>query len=320
MHPQSTDPVGNRWGAMQRYLIRRVLWLFPVLIFISLITFVLMHSVPGGPWDRDKKLAPQVVENLNRKYGLDKPLWQQYASFLGNAAQGDLGVSFIYQDRKVTDVIREGFPVTATLAVSAILIAIAIGIPLGVLAALRQNSWVDYLCLFFATIGASVPNFVMGIVLIIVLSVGLHLLPTGGWGSWQKVIMPALALGFYPAALLARMTRASMIEAIRQDYVRTARAKGLVENVVLWRHIFKNALIPVVTVLGPWVAILITGSFIVESIFAVPGIGKFYIQGIFARDYGLLMGTTLFYAVVIAVANLSVDILYAFIDPRIRYE
>lgn len=305
---------------MQRYLIRRVLWIIPVLIFISLITFVLMHSVPGGPWDRDKKLAPQVVENLNRRYGLDKPLWEQYLTFLSNAAQGDLGVSFIYQDRKVTDVIREGFPVTATLATAAIVIAILIGIPLGVLAALRQNSWVDYLCLFFATIGASVPNFVMGIVLMIVLSVGLHLLPTGGWGSWQKVVMPALALGFYPAALLARMTRASMIEAIRQDYVRTARAKGLVENVILWRHIFKNALIPVVTVLGPWVAILITGSFIIESIFAIPGIGKFYIQGIFARDYGLLMGTTLFYAVVIAFANLFVDLVYAFIDPRIRYE
>ncbi len=305
---------------MQRYLIRRLLWMIPVLISISLITFVLMHSVPGGPWDRSKQLAPQVVENLNRRYGLDKPLWEQYTSFVGNAARGDLGVSFIYQDRKVTDVILEGLPVTATLAFAAIIFAILIGIPLGVIAALRQNSWVDYLSLFFATIGASVPNFVMGIVLIILLSVGLHLLPTGGWGSWQKVVMPAMSLGFYPGALLARMTRASMIEAMRQDYVRTARSKGLVEDIVLWRHIFKNALIPVVTILGPWMAILITGSFIVESIFAIPGIGKFYIQGIFARDYGLLMGTTLFYAVVIAVANLLVDILYAFIDPRIRYD
>lgn len=305
---------------MQRYLIQRFLWIIPVLFFISLITFVLMHAVPGGPWDQDKKLAPQVVENLNRRYGLDRPLHEQYFTFLGNAVQGDLGVSFIYQDRKVTDVILDGLPVTATLAAAALLVAIATGIPLGVLAALRQNSWVDYLCLFFATIGASVPNFVMGIVLIILLSVTLHLLPTGGWGTWQKIIMPALALGLYPAALLARMTRAAMIEAIRQDFVRTARAKGLVENVILWRHIFKNALIPVVTVLGPTAAVLITGSFIIESIFAVPGIGKFYIQGIFARDYGLLMGTTLFYAVVIAFANLLVDVLYAFIDPRIRYQ
>mgnify|MGYP005851184781 CR=1 FL=1 len=304
---------------MQQYVVRRLLWIIPVLVFISLITFVLMHSVPGGPWDREKKLAPQVVENLNRRYGLDKPVWQQYLDFLTGAARGDLGVSFIYQGRKVTDVIREGLPVTATLAVAALSLALLVGVPLGILAALRQNSWVDYVCLFFATLGASVPNFVMAMMLIIFLSVGLHLLPTGGWGTWQKAVMPAMALASYPAALLARITRASMIEAIRQDYVRTAQAKGLVETVILFRHILKNALIPVVTVLGPLAAGLIAGSFIIESIFAVPGIGKFFIQGIFARDYGLMMGTTLFYAVVIAFANLSVDILYAVIDPRIRY-
>lgn len=304
---------------MQQYVIRRLLWIIPVLVFISLITFVLMHSVPGGPWDREKKLAPQVVENLNRRYGLDKPVWQQYLDFLTSAVRGDLGVSFIYQDRKVTDVIREGLPVTATLALVALGLAVLVGVPLGILAALRQNSWVDYVCLFFATLGASIPNFVMAMMLIIFLSVGLHLLPTGGWGTWQKAVMPAMALASYPAALLARITRASMIEAIRQDYVRTAQAKGLVETVILFRHILKNALIPVVTVLGPIAATLIAGSFIIESIFAVPGIGKFFIQGIFARDYGLMMGTTLFYAVVIAFANLSVDILYAIIDPRIRY-
>ncbi len=305
---------------MQRYVIRRLLWMIPVLIFISLITFLLMHSVPGGPWDRDKQLAPAVIENLNRRYGLDKPLWEQYVSYLGSAVHGDLGVSFIYQDRSVTDVIREGLPVTATLATLAMLVAVLFGIPLGIVAALRQNSWVDYTCLFLATIGASVPNFVLGILLMIALSVGLHLLPTSGWGEWQKAIMPALALGVYPAAVIARITRASMIEAIRQDYVRTARAKGLVEIVILSRHILKNALIPVVTVLGPVAASLIAGSFIIESVFAIPGIGKFYIQGIFARDYGLMMGATLFYAVVIAFANLVVDLLYAFIDPRIRYQ
>ncbi len=305
---------------MQRYVIRRLLWMIPVLIFISLITFLLMHAVPGGPWDRDKQLAPAVIENLNRRYGLDKPLWEQYVSYLGNAVHGDLGISFIYQDRSVTDIIREGLPVTATLATLAMLVAVLFGIPLGILAALRQNSWVDYTCLFLATIGASVPNFVLGILLMIAFSVALHLLPTSGWGEWQKAIMPALALGVYPAAVIARITRASMIEAIRQDYVRTARAKGLVEIVILSRHILKNALIPVVTVLGPVAASLIAGSFIIESVFAIPGIGKFYIQGIFARDYGLMMGATLFYAVVIAFANLAVDILYAFIDPRIRYQ
>ena len=305
---------------MQLYLIRRVLWIIPVLFFITLITFALMHSVPGGPWDREKRLAPAVVENLNRRYGLDKPVWLQYVDFLGNAVHGDLGVSFSYQDRKVTDVILEGLPVTATLAFSALLVALLIGIPMGIIAAIKQNSWADYLCLFFATIGGAVPNFVMAMLLIIVFSVGLHWLPTSGWGTWQKLLMPAFALGVYHAALLARITRASMIEAIRQDYVRTARAKGMLESLILLRHILKNAMIPVVTILGPVAAGLIAGSFIIESIFAVPGVGKFFIQGIFARDYGLMMGTTLFYAAVIAFANLAVDILYGFIDPRIRYQ
>jgi oligopeptide transport system permease protein len=294
--------------------------MIPVLIFISLVTFSLMHSVPGGPWSRDKQLAPAVIENLNRRYGLDKPLWEQYVNYLTGAVRGDLGVSFNFQDRAVTDVILEGLPITASLAGTAILVAVLIGIPLGILAALRQNSWVDYVCLFFATIGASLPNVVIGILLIIVMSVWLHLLPTGGWGTWQKAIMPAFALGLYHAAVLARITRASMIEAIRQDYVRTARAKGVAEQMILGRHILKNAMIPVVTVLGPVAAGLIAGSFIIEQVFAVPGIGRFYIQGIFARDYGLMMGATLFYAVVIAFANLAVDVLYAFIDPRIRFK
>jgi oligopeptide transport system permease protein len=304
---------------MQRYIIRRVLWLIPVLFFISLITFLLMHSVPGGPWDKDKRVAPQVLENLNRKYGLDRPMHEQYLTFVANAVRGDLGVSFSFQDRAVTDVIRQGLPVTGTLALAAIAFAILLGIPLGIVAALRQNSWVDYVSLFIATIGASVPGFVMAMIMIITLSVGLKLLPTGGWGTWQGAVMPAIALGLHPAAVLARITRASMIEAIRQDYVRTARAKGLAESVILIRHTLKNALIPVVTVIGPVTAGLLAGSFIIESIFAVPGVGRFYIQAIFARDYGLMMGTTLFYATVIAFANLWVDILYAFIDPRIRY-
>jgi oligopeptide transport system permease protein len=304
---------------MLQYLIRRLFWTVPVLLFISLVTFALMHAVPGGPWDGEKKLDPAVVENLNRKYGLDKPVWYQYAIFLGNAVRGDLGVSFTNQDRKVSDVIFQGLPATATLAITALAITLLIGIPLGMLAAHRQNRWIDYLCLLFATIGASIPNFVMAMLLIITLSVGLHILPTGGWGDWQKAIMPALALALYPSALLARITRAGTLEALNQDYTRTARAKGLSEVVVSRRHVLKNAIIPAVTVLGPITASLIAGSFIIESIFAIPGIGRFFVQSIFARDYGLMMGTTLFYAVVIALANLVVDLLYAVLDPRIRY-
>ncbi len=303
---------------MQRYLMARLLWMFPVLLSISLITFVLMHAAPGGPWDGEKKLSPSVVEQLNLRYGLDRPVWEQYLTFLGNALRGDLGVSFAYQDRSVVDVIGEGLPVTATLAAMALAVTLLIGLPLGIAAALRQNSWIDHLCLLLATLGSCVPNFVLAIVLVIVLAVGLQLLPTSGWGSWQKAVMPALALGFHHSALLARITRASLIEVIREEYVLTARAKGLREGVVLRRHILKNALIPVVTVLGPIVASLIAGSFVIESVFAIPGVGRHYVQAIFGRDYGMLMGMTLFYAAIISLANLVVDVAYAYLDPRIR--
>lgn len=304
---------------MTSYLIRRILWIIPVLLVVSLITFSLMHLVPGGPWDREKNLAPAIVENLNRKYNLDKPIWEQYLFFLWNASHGDLGISYTSQDKNVSEIILRGFPITATLGLVALAFALIVGLGLGILSALRQNSWLDYLSLFFATLGASTPNFVSAIVLIIVFAVGLHLLKTGGWGSPAQVIMPAIALGFTPAAFLTRITRASLLEALGQDYVRTARAKGLSERVVLTRHIVKNALIPVVTVLGPLAAYLVTGSFIIENVFAIPGIGRIFIQGIGARDYALIMGATLFYAFIVAAANLAVDLFYGVIDPRIRY-
>jgi oligopeptide transport system permease protein len=305
---------------MQRYLIRRLLWMVPVLFFVALVTFSLMHAVPGGPFERENRsLPPATIENLRRRYGLDQPLPEQFLRFLGNALRGDLGVSYQYQDRPVTQVLLQGLPRTATLGLIALAIALCVGIPLGTLAALRQNSWVDYLSLFLATLGASVPNFVVAIVLVIVFSVWLHQLPTGGWGTPKHLIMPALALAFGPTAYIARMTRASMLDAIRQDYVRTARAKGLHERTVISRHTLPNALIPVLTVVGPITANLLLGSFIIESIFSIPGIGREYVQSIGARDYGMIMGTTLFYAVVIAVANLIVDLLYGVVDPRIRY-
>jgi oligopeptide transport system permease protein len=305
---------------MQRYLIRRLLWMIPVLFFVALVTFSLMHAVPGGPFERENRsLPPATIENLRRRYGLDQPLPEQFLRFLGNALRGDLGVSYQYQDRPVTQVLLQGLSRTATLGLIALAIALCVGIPLGTLAALRQNSWVDYLSLFLATLGASVPNFVVAIVLVIVFSVWLHQLPTGGWGTPKHLIMPALALAFGPTAYIARMTRASLLDAIRQDYVRTARAKGLHERTVISRHTLPNALIPVLTVVGPITANLLLGSFIIESIFSIPGIGREYVQSIGARDYGMIMGTTLFYAVVIAVANLIVDLLYGVVDPRIRY-
>ena len=304
---------------MTRFIIRRILWLVPVLLFVSLITFTLMHVTPGGPWDKEKPVSAQAVANLNARYNLDKPAWQQYLIYMGNALRGDLGPSYTYQDRSVTQIILQGLPTTASLGVLAALVALVIGVPLGVIAASRQNTRIDYTALAFGTVFASVPSFVLGFLLIIVFALSLHLVPTSGWGKPSQYVLPVLTLGLNQAALLTRITRASVLDVSRQDFMRTARAKGLREELLIRRHLLKNALIPVVTVMGPILAFLLVGSLIVETIFSVPGIGRLLVQGISQRDYSLIMGTTLLYAFVIAVLNLVVDVLYAFIDPRITY-
>ncbi len=305
---------------MLRFVIRRILWLLLVLFIVLAITFILMHLVPGGPWDREKALAPKVVEALNKRYGLDKPLWEQFFNYVGGVLHGDLGISYSRSDRTVTSILMEGLPKTATLGVLAFVLAQSLGIPFGMAAALKQNSLIDYISVLFATVFASIPGFVLGILLMIIFSVTLHWLPTSGWGTVQQLVMPVLCLAALPAAQSARITRASTLDVMRQDYVRTARSKGLIENVVRVRHIFRNSLIPVVTVAGPELANLVTGSFIIENLFAIPGIGRMFVQGIGARDYSLIMGSILFYAITIAILNLVVDILYAAIDPRIRLE
>ena len=279
-----------------------------------------MHLVPGGPWDREKALAPKVVEALNRRYGLEKPLWEQFFSYIGGVLRGDLGISYSRSDRTVTSILMQGLPKTATLGVLAFVLAQAVGIPFGVVAALKQNSTIDYISVIFATIFASIPGFVLGILLMILFSVILHWFPTSGWGSVQQLIMPVICLAALPAAQSARITRASTLDVMRQDYIRTARSKGLKENIVRIRHILRNSLIPVVTVAGPELANLVTGSFIIENLFVIPGVGRMFVQGISARDYSLIMGAVLFYALTIAILNLVVDILYAAIDPRIRYD
>jgi oligopeptide transport system permease protein len=304
---------------MTRFIVRRIMWLIPILVFVSLITFTLMHVTPGGPWDKDKPVSAQVAANLNAKYNLDKPAWQQYVLYMSNAVRGDLGPSFTYQDRSVTQIILGGLPTTASLGVLAALVAILIGVPLGVIAAIRQNSMIDYTALAFGTVSASVPSFVLGFLLIIVFALTLHLVPTSGWGKPEQYVLPVLTLGLNQAALLTRITRASVLDVNRQDFIRTARAKGLQETLLVRRHLLKNALIPIVTVIGPILAFLLVGSLIVETIFSVPGIGRLLVQGISQRDYSLIMGTTLVYAFVIAGLNLVVDVLYAFIDPRITY-
>ncbi len=304
---------------MGRYLVWRTASLVPVLLGVSAITFALMHLVPGGPWDEEKALAPAVVENLNRRYGLDLPLWQQFASFLLRAVKGDLGTSYLYQDRSVTEILLRGLPVTASLGLLALALALTVGLSLGTVAAVRQNEWPDYLAVLFATAGASVPSFVLGIFLVAVFAVTLGWLPSGGWGGPQRAVLPALALAAYPAAYLARITRSALLEALHQDYVRTARAKGLHERRVLLGHALRNALIPVLSVSGPLAANFVTGSFIIESLFSVPGIGRIFVQAVFARDYGLILGATLVYALAVVLANYAVDLLYAVVDPRIRY-
>jgi oligopeptide transport system permease protein len=238
---------------------------------------------------------------------------------MSGVIRGDLGPSYTYQDRSVTQIILGGLPNTASLGAFAALVAIMVGVPLGVLAAMRQNTSVDYGALAFGTIFASVPTFVLGFVLIIVFALTLHLVPTSGWGKPNQYILPVLTLGLNQAALLTRITRASVLDVTRQDFMRTARAKGLREFLLVRRHLLKNAMIPVVTVLGPVLAFLIVGSLVVENIFSIPGVGRLLVQGISQRDYSLIMGTTLMYAFVIAMLNLIVDVLYAFIDPRISY-
>ncbi len=308
---------------MGRYVIRRLLWAALGLFIVAFITFALMHMVPGGPWDvmgSGKTLSPTVIANIKAKYGWDDPYIVQFGKYILNALRGDLGVSYLYQDRGVTQILMQGLPITASLAVTSFALALLIGLPLGAVAALKQNSVVDYISVVFATIFASVPGFVLGIFLIIVFSVYLHWVPTSGWGDFKHIILPSLSLAALPAAYIARISRASILDVVRQDYVRTARSKGLAERIVMIRHVLRNALIPVVTIAGPEFAGLIAGSFIIENLFSIPGIGRLFVQGVYQRDYGLIMGTVLFYAFAVAIVNLIVDVLYGAIDPRIRYD
>jgi len=305
--------------------------MIPVLFFVIVITFVLMHLAPGGPWDREgKQLTPQVINNLNIKYGLDKPLPQQFLTYIWGVVHFDFGDSLRSPGQHVSQRVLESWPYTFTLGAVTFLLLVPLGIGLGVVAALRQNSVADYAALGLATAAASTPNFVIGIFLIIFLALGMNrltggtfYLPTGGmpqpFNPFQvELIMPVITLGALPTAYIARLTRSSTLDTLRQDFVRTAWAKGLQARLVVMRHVLKNSLIPVVTALGPTFAFLVTGSFIVETLFSIPGIGRSFVTSISGRDYTMILGTTILFAVLIAVVNLIVDVLYVFIDPRVR--
>jgi oligopeptide transport system permease protein len=304
---------------MGSYLVRRVLWLIPVLLIVALITFTLMHLVPGGPWSTDKAVARGVQAAIDRQYHLSEPVWAQFGYWLFDFVRGNFGPSFRYADRSINAIIADGLPATVQLGLMAFTMSVAIGIPLGVIAALGHNRWPDYLATFISLIGIATPSFVLAVLLIVVFSVWLKVLPALGWGAPDTWVLPTVALAGYQIAQIARYTRASMLEVTRKDYVRTAQSKGLKERAIVVRHMIRNALIPVVTILGPILAFLVTGSFIIEAFFGIPGIGRYYVQAIVQRDYSLIMAMTVIYAFAVAAMNVVVDVLYGYIDPRIRY-
>jgi ABC-type dipeptide/oligopeptide/nickel transport system permease component len=285
----------------------------------SLITFALMHSVPGGPFDETKMpLPPAAKANILRKYGLDRPLWEQYVRYMWNALHLDFGISFQSPTETVTELIARVWPPTVQLGLMTILLSYTLGLTLGILAALRQNSWLDYTVTFSSTLGMTVPSFVVATWLLFILSVRLRWLPTGGWEEPKHYIMPVLAFSLAPMALVARYTRVSMLESMRADHVRTARSKGLTEKRVVLGHVFKIALIPLITVLGPMIPNLLTGSIFIEAVFRVPGLGRFFVTSTFERDYPMIMALILLIAVLWGITYLLSDILYTIVDPRVR--
>ncbi len=352
---------------MGRYIIRRLLYLVMVLLAVSAITFGLMHAVPGGPFDREKALPPEIMANLNKRYHLDDPLIVQYGNYLNDvfiphfsttaptsAFEDDamikfkvggiyvnwmnFGPSFKSRSRTVNDIFRDQLPISFQLGMLALLVALVIGLPTGIISALKQNTIFDYLGMSLAIFGVSVPVIVLGPLLIWIFGVTLKWFPPTGWGAkppyvlgifprnmsfngfWQYAIMPSIALGLGSSAIIARLTRASLLQVVREDYIRTARSKGLKERAIIIQHAMKNSMIPVVTILGPMFAALITGTFVTELTFGIPGMGRYFVTSITNRDYPVIMGTILLYALFLVVANLVVDIAYAYLDPRIRYD
>lgn len=277
-----------------------------------------MHAIPGGPFKKEKALPPAVQRNIEERYKLNDPLWKQYTDYMSNLVRGDLGPSFKYLGRSVNDIIRDGFPVSATLGAWAILFALVVGVPAGIISALNQNKWQDNAVMAIAIIGVSVPNFVIATLLMYVFAVKLRWLPVALWGTPKHVILPMIALAGFPAAFFARLMRSSTLDVLSQDYIRTARAKGLSWYAVVVKHVVKNAILPVVTYLGPLIAGILTGSFVVENIFAIPGLGRYYVTSIYNRDYTTIMGVTIFYSAFLVLVNFLVDITYGWIDPRIK--
>lgn len=308
---------------MTKYIIKRFLGMIPTMFVIITIGFFLIRIAPGGPFSSEKKLPEQVLKNIEAKYHLDKPVYQQYFIYLQNVLRGDLGPSYKYTDHDVNFYIFTSLPNSLLLGSLALGVALLLGVFIGIISAVKQNTWVDYTGMSFAVIGISVPTFVIGPVLMYIFAIKLQLLPTSGWitsrDGWVTILMPLVTLSFPYFATIARLSRASVLEVLRSSYVRTAYAKGLSRVVVIFRHVLKGAMLPIVSYLGPAFAGIITGSIVVEQIFRVPGLGKFFVQSALNRDYTLIMGVLIVYSFILIVMNFVVDIIYAFLDPRISY-
>lgn len=305
---------------MTRYVLRRIGSALVILWVIISITFVLMHAIPGGPFTSEKKLPPQVKASIEAKYHLDDPLWKQYGDYIGGVVTGDLGPSYKYEGRSVNDIIGESFPVSAQLGLLALCVAVVGGITAGAISAMRPNGIIDYAITFVSTLGISVPTFIIGAVLVYVVGFELGWLPVAMWRGPSYMILPVLTLAAQPMAFIARLTRSGLLDVYQQEYIRTARAKGLGAWNILIRHALGNAILPVITYIGPLAASLLTGSFIVETIFAIPGLGQYFVTSIYNRDYTVILGVTVFYSTLIVVLNIIVDMIYPIIDPRVTTE
>jgi oligopeptide transport system permease protein len=305
---------------MTPLLLKRLIHGIIVLWAVATLTFILLRLAPGGPFDSERKLPPEIIANLEAKYHLNEPVLEQYVRYLAGLARGDFGPSYKYLDRGVTEIIADTLPTSALLGILAVLFAVTVSFPLGLFAAYYRESVIDRLCLFVSTLGISLPNFILGALLIWTVALQLGWLQAGRWDEWSSVILPMITLGAAPAAYLSALLRSNLIEILNEDFVRTARAKGAREQAVIAKHALRNSLIPILTVMGPLIAALLTGSFVVEYVFAIPGMGRFFITAVTDRDYPLIMGVTLVYTAILVGANLAVDLLYGWVDPRIRAE
>lgn len=303
---------------MLKYILKRILLAIVTIWAVATLTFFLMNMVPGGPFLSEKAISPQATAALEAKYGLDKPLWQQYLTYMAGASHGDFGDSLKQRGRTVMDIITMKFPVSARVGGVSVLVALLLGVPLGCIAALKRGKFLDNLISVVSTCGIAVPSFVICTLLLYFFGVRLQILPTMGLTSWKHYVMPVMALAFYPTAYIMRLMRSSMLDVLGQDYMRTAKAKGLAGGKILFKHALRNAILPVITYVGPLLAYTVTGSFIVEKIFTIPGLGGEFISAINGRDYTLIMGTTIFLATLIILMNVVVDIVYKIVDPRIK--